>query len=59
MLLLILEPSEMTGLTNLMSKYLLEHSYRKFTNKKVKDELTAFLPNLAGINDTPGALDNR
>jgi len=52
------EPSELTGLTNLMSYYGLEHSYHKFTSKKVKDELSAFLPNLPGNIDTPGSHDN-
>ena len=55
----MLEPSELTGLTNLMSYHGLEHSYHKFTSKKVKDELSAFLPNLPGNIDTPGAEDNR
>jgi mediator of RNA polymerase II transcription subunit 19 len=52
------EPSELTGLTNLMSFYGLEHSYHKFTSKKVKDELSAFLPNLPGNIDAPGTQDN-
>jgi len=52
------EPSELTGLTNLMSYYGLEHSYHKFTSKKVKDELSAFLTTLPGNIDTPGSLDN-
>jgi len=52
------EPSEQTGLTNLMQHYMLEHSYHKFTSKKVKDELSAFLPHLPGNIDTPGSQDN-
>jgi len=52
------EPSELTGLTNLMSYYNLEHSYHKFTSKKVKDELSAFLPNLPGNIDLAGSQDN-
>jgi hypothetical protein len=37
----------------------LEHSYNKFSGKKVKEELSAFLPNLPGNIDTPGIQDNR
>ena len=56
---MVSEPSEQTGLTNLMQHYMLEHSYHKFTSKKVKDELSAFLPHLPGNIDTPGSQDNR
>lgn len=53
------DPNEatLTGLTNLMSYYGLEHSYNKFSSKKVKEELSAFLPNLPGNIDTPGSQD--
>jgi len=54
----VLESSELTGLTNLVTYYGLEHSYHKFTSKKVKDELSAFLPTLPGYIDNPGAQDN-
>uniref|UniRef100_T1J6F6 Mediator of RNA polymerase II transcription subunit 19 n=1 Tax=Strigamia maritima TaxID=126957 RepID=T1J6F6_STRMM len=50
--------SELTGATNLMNYYGLEHSYNKFTGKKVKDQLSAFLPNLPGMIDMPGHQDN-
>ena len=53
------EPSERTGSTNLMSAYGLEHSYNKFSGKKLKEQLSAFLPNLPGNIDTPGLQDNR
>lgn len=49
----------MTGLTNLMEYHGLEHSYNKFSSKKPKEELSAFLPNLPGNIDTPGSQDNR
>ncbi|KFM78233.1 Mediator of RNA polymerase II transcription subunit 19, partial [Stegodyphus mimosarum] len=50
--------SELTGATNLMSYYNLEHSYNKFCGRKMKDQLSAFLPNLPGNIDGPGNLDN-
>ena len=49
----------MTGSTNLMAHYGLEHSYNKFSGKKFKEELSAFMPNLPGNIDTPGMQDNR
>lgn len=49
---------ELTGATNLMAHYGLEHSYNKFTGKKVKDSLSSFLPSLPGILDTPAHLTN-
>lgn len=52
------DAKEVTGLTNLMSYYGLEHSYNKFVSKKVKEELSAFLPSLPGNIDTPGSADN-
>ena len=51
------EPSaELTWSTYLVAHYGVEHSYSKFSGKKVNEELTAFLPNLP---DTPGMQDNR
>ncbi|XP_018019443.1 mediator of RNA polymerase II transcription subunit 19 isoform X2 [Hyalella azteca] len=50
--------TELTGATNLMGHYGLEHSYSKFTGKKVKDSLSSFLPSLPGILDTPAHLTN-
>uniref|UniRef100_G3MLK0 Mediator of RNA polymerase II transcription subunit 19 n=1 Tax=Amblyomma maculatum TaxID=34609 RepID=G3MLK0_AMBMU len=50
--------SELTGATNLMVSYNLEHSYNKFSGRKVKDQLSAFLPNLPGNIDAPGDQDN-
>ncbi|CAG0891998.1 unnamed protein product [Darwinula stevensoni] len=47
-------PSELTGATNLMAFHDLEHSYNKFSGKKVKDQLSCFLPNLPGSIDSPG-----
>lgn len=49
---------ELTGATNLMAHYGLEHSYNKFTGKKVRDSLSSFLPTLPGIIDTPAHLTN-
>uniref|UniRef100_V5IFU8 Mediator of RNA polymerase II transcription subunit 19 n=1 Tax=Ixodes ricinus TaxID=34613 RepID=V5IFU8_IXORI len=41
--------SELTGATNLMVSYGLEHSYNKFSGRKVKDQLSAFpCPTLPG-----------
>ncbi|XP_054722575.1 mediator of RNA polymerase II transcription subunit 19-like [Uloborus diversus] len=50
--------SELTGATNLMSYYNLEHAYNRFCGRKMKDQLSAFLPNLPGNIDGPGHLDN-
>jgi len=47
-----------TGATNLMNYYNLEHAYNKFCGRKLKDQLSAFLPNLPGNIDGPGNLDN-
>lgn len=49
---------ELTGATNLMAYYGLEHSYSKFNGKKLKESLSSFLPNLPGILDGPGQEDN-
>lgn len=46
--------SELTGATNLIKHYNLEHSYNKFCcGRKIKDQLSAFLPNLPGNIDVP------
>lgn len=52
------DEAEITGSTNLLSYYNLEHSYNRFLNKKVKEELSAFLPHLPGNIDSPGIQDN-
>lgn len=50
--------SELTGATNLMATHNLEHAYNKFCGRKMKDQLSAFLPNMPGNLDTPGTHDN-
>jgi len=51
--------SELTGATNLMAYHNLEHAYNKFcSGRKMKEQLSAFLPNLPGNIDTPGSSDN-
>lgn len=55
---LIAGECELTGATNLMAYYGLEHSYSKFNGKKLKESLSSFLPNLPGILDGPGQEDN-
>lgn len=50
----VLGESELTGATNLMAYYGLEHSYSKFSGKKVKEQLSSFLPSLPGVIDGPG-----
>ncbi|KAK3754536.1 hypothetical protein RRG08_016725 [Elysia crispata] len=52
------DEADITGSTNLLSYYNLEHSYNRFLNKKVKEELSAFLPHLPGNIDSPGIQDN-
>ncbi|KAJ6648945.1 Mediator of RNA polymerase II transcription subunit 19 [Pseudolycoriella hygida] len=54
----VLGESELTGATNLMNYYGLEHSYSKFSGKKVKEQLSSFLPSLPGVIDGPGQSDN-
>uniref|UniRef100_A0A8C0QQ97 Mediator of RNA polymerase II transcription subunit 19 n=1 Tax=Chelonoidis abingdonii TaxID=106734 RepID=A0A8C0QQ97_CHEAB len=49
---------ELTGSTNLITHYNLEHSYNKFCGKKVKEKLSNFLPDLPGMIDLPGSHDN-
>lgn len=39
-----------------MAYYGLEHSYSKFSGKKVKEQLSSFLPNLPGVIDGPGQI---
>lgn len=55
----ILGESELTGSVNLMAYYGLEHTYSKFSGKRLKESLSSFLPNLPGIVDTPGHNDQR
>ncbi|XP_055280140.1 mediator of RNA polymerase II transcription subunit 19 isoform X2 [Moschus berezovskii] len=50
--------SELTGSTNLITHYSLEHAYHKFCGKKVKEKLSNFLPDLPGMIDLPGSQDN-
>ncbi|BFZ18863.1 hypothetical protein BsWGS_21902 [Bradybaena similaris] len=52
------DEAEITGSTNLLNYYNLEHSYNRFLNKKLKEELSAFLPHLPGNIDSPGIQDN-
>jgi mediator of RNA polymerase II transcription subunit 19 len=40
------DSESITGATNLMGYYGLEHSYSKFSGKKMKEQLSSFLPNL-------------
>jgi len=48
---------ELTGATNLMAYYGLEHSYSKFSGKKVKEQLSSFLPNLPAVVDGMGNME--
>jgi mediator of RNA polymerase II transcription subunit 19 len=41
-----------------MAYYGLEHSYSKFSGKKLKEQLSSFLPALPGVIDSPGQQDN-
>lgn len=50
--------SELTGATNLMAYHNLEHTYSKFSGKRLKESLSSFLPHLPGYIDTPGSQDN-
>jgi len=49
--------SELTGSTNLMAHYGLEHAYNKSNGRKIKDTLSSFLPHLPGNIDTPAHID--
>ena len=53
------EPTEISASINLLGHYGLEHSYNKYFGKKVKEELSSFLPHLPGNIDTPSIQDNR
>lgn len=50
------EKSDLTGSTNLISHYGLEHTYNKFNSKKVKEQLSSFLPTLPCVIDGPGEI---
>lgn len=50
------EKSDLTGGSNLISYYGLEHTYNKFNSKKVKEQLSSFLPTLPCVIDGPGAI---
>jgi len=49
--------NELTGNTNLITHYNLEHAYNKFCGKKVKEKLSNFLPELPGMIDCPDTQD--
>ncbi|KAJ8247740.1 hypothetical protein GJAV_G00249740 [Gymnothorax javanicus] len=49
--------NELTGNTNLITHYSLEHAYNKFCGKKVKEKLSSFLPELPGMIDSAGSQD--
>ncbi|XP_062856985.1 mediator of RNA polymerase II transcription subunit 19-A isoform X2 [Trichomycterus rosablanca] len=49
--------TDLTGNTNLITHYSLEHAYNKFCGKKVKEKLSNFLPELPGMIDAPGDQD--
>lgn len=51
--LLLVASGELTGATNLIQHHNLEHSFNKFCGRKVKDQLSSFLPNLPGNIDGP------
>ena len=55
----VLGESELTGSTNLMAHYGLEHAYNKSNGRKIKDTLSSFLPHLPGNIDTPARVDGR
>jgi len=50
--------SELTGATNLMAHYGLEHAYNKSNGRKIKDTLSSFLPHLPGNIDSLATADN-
>jgi len=43
--------AELTGDKDLMTEYGLHHTLTKFKEKKFKESLASFLPNIPGIND--------
>ncbi|XP_073814350.1 mediator of RNA polymerase II transcription subunit 19-like [Musca autumnalis] len=49
---------ELTGDKDLMTEYGLHHTLTKFKDKKVKESLSSFLPNLPGIYDGMNNLEN-
>ncbi|TRY98753.1 hypothetical protein DNTS_025492 [Danionella cerebrum] len=49
--------NDLTGNSNLITHYNLEHAYNKFCGKKVKEKLSNFLPELPGMIDCPGVQD--
>uniref|UniRef100_A0A672SQ21 Mediator of RNA polymerase II transcription subunit 19 n=1 Tax=Sinocyclocheilus grahami TaxID=75366 RepID=A0A672SQ21_SINGR len=49
--------TDLTGNTNLITHYSLEHAFNKFCGKKVKEKLSNFLPELPGMIDCPGIQD--
>ena len=53
------EPTDISASINLLGHYGLEHSYNKYFGKKVKEELSSFLPHLPGNIDSAGIQDNR
>jgi Mediator of RNA pol II transcription subunit 19 len=53
------EKSDLTGATNLISHYGLEHTFNKFNSKKVKEQLSSFLPSLPCVIDGPGTIVSR
>ncbi|KAF7994511.1 hypothetical protein HCN44_003983 [Aphidius gifuensis] len=50
--------SELTGATNLMAYYGLEHSYSKFSGKKLKEAIGNFLPSLCDKNENLAHQEN-
>jgi len=51
--------SDLTGATNLILHHNLEHSYNKFcSGRKLKDQLSSFLPNLPGNIDIPAGTND-
>jgi Mediator of RNA pol II transcription subunit 19 len=53
------EKVDLTGATNLISHYGLEHTFNKFNSKKVKEQLSSFLPTLPCVIDGPGTIVSR
>jgi len=53
-------PSPINGSMNLLTYYGFDHAWNKFCapNRKLKDELSSFLPHLPGNIDMPGNQDN-
>jgi mediator of RNA polymerase II transcription subunit 19 len=52
------EKNKLTASTNMLQYYGLEHTYNKFNSKKVKEQLSSFLPTLPCVIDGPGVIDN-